>query len=196
MGTAHVDTFARDHLPPRSAWPDLLFTLPELRYPDALNAAAVLVGEPRFASRPCVVGEDATWTYAELRSHADDVAAALVDEEGLVPGNRVLLHGPNSPELIACWFGILLAGGVVVATMPLLRAGELATIIARAQISHALADAEVSDEVRLAAAQQPVLRSVREYAVGRRSFGSAGGFEAVETDADDVAIIAFTSGTT
>jgi 2-aminobenzoate-CoA ligase len=196
MGTAHVDTFARDHLPPRSAWPDLLFTLPELDYPDALNAATILLGEPRFASRPCVVGEDATWTYAELRARAEDVAAALVDEEGLVPGNRVLLHGPNSPELIACWFGILLAGGVVVATMPLLRAGELATIVGKAQVSHALADAVVSDEVRLAGAQQPVLRSVREYAAGRQSFASAGGFEAVETDAGDVALIAFTSGTT
>src|SRR3954469_7249908 len=88
MGTAHVDTFARDHLPPRSAWPELL--LDELAYPDELNAAAVLVGEPRFAERPCVVGEDATWTYAELRSRAEDVAAVLVEDGGLVPGNRVL----------------------------------------------------------------------------------------------------------
>src|SRR3954463_7540584 len=181
MGTAHVDTFARDHLPPRSAWPDL--PLGDLRYPEQLNAAAVLLGEPRFAERACIVGESETWTYAELRSRAESVAAALVDEGGLVPGNRVLLHGANSPELIACWFGILLAGGVVVATMPLLRAGELATIIAKAQVSHALTDATVSGEVRLAAAEQPVLRSVREYAVGRESFAAAGGFEAVETDA-------------
>ena len=149
--TAHVDTFARDHLPPRSAWPDLLFTLPELNYPDQLNAAAVLLGEPRFEERACVVGEGGTWTYAELRSRAEAVAAALVDEEGLVPGNRVLLHGPNSPELIACWFGILLAGGVVVATMPLLRAGELAKVIGKAQVSHAIADARVAGEVRRAA---------------------------------------------
>src|SRR4051794_11131872 len=89
MGTAHVDTFAREHLPPRSAWPDLAFTLPELSYPDRLNAAAVLLGEPRFETRACVVGESATWTYAELRSRAEDVAAGLVDDEGLVPGNRV-----------------------------------------------------------------------------------------------------------
>jgi 2-aminobenzoate-CoA ligase len=117
-----------------------------------------------------------------------------VGDEGLVPGNRVLLHGPNSPELIACWLGILLAGGVVVATMPLLRAGELAKVIGKAQVSHALVDARVGEEVRSAAEAGPVLRSVREY--GPESFPAAGGFEAVETSADDVAIIAFTSGTT
>jgi 2-aminobenzoate-CoA ligase len=196
MGTAHVDTFARDHLPPRSAWPELLFTLPELSYPSELNAAAVLLGESRFQDRACVVGEGGTWTYADLRSRAEDVAAALVHDEGLVPGNRVLLHGPNSPELIACWFGILLAGGVVVATMPLLRAGELAKMIGKAQVSHAIADARVSGEVKLAAADQPVLRSLREYAPGERFSSVAEGFEAVETHAEDVAIIAFTSGTT
>ena len=195
MGTAHVDTFARDHLPPRSAWPDLLFTLPELDYPERLNAAAVLLDEQRFAQRACVVGDGGTWTYADLRSRAEDVAAALVGEEGLVPGNRVLLHGPNSPELIACWFGILLAGGVVVATMPLLRAGELARIIAKAEVSHALADARVLDQVRLAAEGQPVLRSLRDYAPGEQLFSPAGGFDAVETAAEDVSIIAFTSGT-
>src|SRR5215207_4921457 len=196
MGTAHVDTFARDHLPPRSAWPDLVFTLPELSYPDQLNAATVLLGEPRFDERACVVGKGETWTYEELRSRAEAVAAALVAEAGLVPGNRVLLHGPNSPELIAGWFGVLLAGGVVVATMPLLRAGELAKIIDKAQISHALADAHVAAEVRLAAERQPVLRSVREYRVGEQGFAGADGFDAVATAAEDVAIIAFTSGTT
>ena len=192
--TAHVDTFARDHLPPRSAWPELP-GLAELNYPDQLNAAAVLLGEPRFAQRACVVGEGGTWTYAELRSRAEAVAAALVDEEGLVPGNRVLLHGPNSPELIACWFGILLAGGVAVATMPLLRAGELAKVIGKAQVSHAIADVRVAGEVRLAAEAQPVLDRVREYAPGEQSFAPAAGFEAVATDAEDVVLIAFTSGT-
>jgi 2-aminobenzoate-CoA ligase len=78
MGTAHVDTFARDHLPPRSAWPDLLYTLPELDYPEQLNAAAVLLGEPEFASRACVIGADAIWTYAELRSRALDLSDELV----------------------------------------------------------------------------------------------------------------------
>src|SRR4051794_11746149 len=196
MSTAHVDTFARDHLPPRSAWPDLRFTLPGLVQDGELNAAALLLGEPRFEQRPCIVGEGGTWTYAELRSRADDVAAALADDGGLVPGNRVLLHGANSPELIASWFGILLAGGVVVATMPLLRAGELAKMIEKAQVSHAIADAAVAGEVRRAAEAQPVLRWVREYAAGERWFAAANGFDAVATDAEDVALIAFTSGTT
>jgi 2-aminobenzoate-CoA ligase len=186
VGTAHVDTFARDHLPPRSAWPDLL--LDELSYPDELNAAAVLLGEPRFEARACVVGEGETWTYAELRARAEAVAAALAGE-GLVPGNRVLLHGPNSPELIAAWFGILLAGGVVVATMPLLRAGELGKVIDKAQVSHAIADARVADVV-------PELPWRREYVPGEPAFAPADGFDAVVTDAEDVAIIAFTSGTT
>jgi 2-aminobenzoate-CoA ligase len=185
MGTAHVDTFARDHLPPRSAWPDLL--LDGLSYPDRLNAAAVLLGEPRFEQRACVVGEAGTWTYAELRSRAEAVAATLAGEGGLVPGNRVLLHGANSPELIACWFGILLAGGVVVATMPLLRAGELAKVIEKAQVLHALADTRVAGEV-------PEVPWRREYAPGEAF--PAGSFDAVATDAEDVAIIAFTSGTT
>ena len=187
MGTAHVDTFAHDHLPPRSAWPDLL--LEGLSYPDELNAAAVLLGEPRLEPRACVVGESGTWTYAELRSHAEAVAAALAGEAGLVPGNRVLLHGPNSPELIACWFGILLAGGVVVATMPLLRSGELAKVIGKAQVSHALADSRVAGEVK-------ELPWRHEYTPGEPLFPPADGFEAVATDAEDVAIIAFTSGTT
>ena len=186
MGTAHVDTFARDHLPPRSAWPDL--PLGGLSYPDELNAAAVLLGEPRFEQRACIVGEAGTWTYSELRERAEAVAATLAGEGGLVPGNRVLLHGPNSAELIACWFGILLAGGVVVATMPLLRRGELEKVIGKAEVSHALADARVAGEV-------PDLPWRREYAAGEE-LAPPSGYEAVTTDAEDVAIIAFTSGTT
>jgi 2-aminobenzoate-CoA ligase len=182
VGTAHVDTFARDHLPPRSAWPDLL--LEGLDYPQQLNAAAVLLGEPRFAERACVVGEGGTWTYAELRSRAEAVAATLVEEGGLVAGNRVLLHGPNSPELIAGWFGILLAGGVVVATMPLLRSGELTKVVEKAQVTHALADARVADAVPDVAWRSEL-----------GDFAPAS-FEPVPTDAEDVAIIAFTSGTT
>ena len=199
MHSAHIDTFARDHLPPRSEWPELIFTLPELRYPERLNAASALLDE-RFAARPCVHGEDGVWTYDELRERAGRIARVLVEDMGLVPGNRVLLHGPNSPELIACWFAILLAGGIVVATMPLLRAAELVQIVAKAQVTHALADTRIVAEVQQAQGAQPVLREVLTFGpdgrLAERAAVKAGGLQAVQTLADDVALIAFTSGTT
>ena len=188
-----MDTFARDNLPPPEQWPELLIT-PELDYPSELNAAAELLsGAP--ADRPCVHGPDETWTYAELRTRAERIARVLVDDLGLVPGNRVLLHGYNDPQLVACWFGILLAGGVVVATMPMLRAGELVKVIGRAQVSHGLVDARLAGEVGEAAAREPVLRSVLTFDELAARAG-AGGFEPVATSRDDVALIAFTSGTT
>jgi 2-aminobenzoate-CoA ligase len=196
MTSAHVDRFARDGLPPREAWPDLIFTLPELRYPERLNAADALL-DPRFAAHPCIRAEDATWTYAELRERAGRIAHVLVDDMGLVPGNRVLLHGPNTPELVACWFAILLAGGVAVATMPLLRAGELTKVIAKAQVTHALADDAVAAEVETARAEQPVLRELLEFGdLAERAAAKTAPFAPVDTAAEDVAMIAFTSGTT
>jgi 2-aminobenzoate-CoA ligase len=184
--TAHVDTFARDRLPAREAWPVLLPA--GLEYPERLNAADALLAH----EGPCVHGDGFVWSYEELRERSGRVARALVEEMGLVPGNRVLLHGPNTPELIACWLGILRAGGIVVATMPLLRARELVKVIAKAQVTHALVDARLGAEVEAARAQQPVLGAVRSFddVAGRADF------ESVPTFADDVAIIAFTSGTT
>ena len=122
-----MDTFARDNLPPREQWPELLRG-------DGLPGAAErrrgAAGGP-WADRPCVLGDEETWTYAELRARAEGIARVLVEEQGLEPGNRVLLHGFNDPQLVACWFGILLAGGIAVATMPMLRAGELSKVIAK-----------------------------------------------------------------
>ena len=192
--TAHADTFARDGLPPRDAWPELIFELPELAYPDQLNAATALLDE-RFADRPCVHGPDAVWSYAELAERSDRIARVLAEDMGLVPGNRVLLRAPNTPELIACWFGVLKAGGVVVATMPMLRAGELAKIIAKGQVTHALCDARLLDELAAARQREPVLEHVLSFdELEARLRGGA--FTAVPTQADDVALIAFTSGTT
>ena len=192
--TAHADTFARDGLPPRDAWPELIFELPELAYPDQLNAATALL-DKRFADRPCVHGSDAVWSYAELAERSDRIARVLVEDMGLVPGNRVLLRAPNTPELIACWFGVLKAGGVVVATMPMLRAGELAKIIAKGLVTHALCDARLRDELAAARQREPVLEHVlRAAELEARRRGGA--FTAVATQADDVALIAFTSGTT
>ncbi|HEX2778962.1 MAG TPA: AMP-binding protein, partial [Gemmatimonadaceae bacterium] len=179
-----MDTFARDNLPPREQWPVLL----EMDYPEQLNAAVELLDGP-WSDRPCVLG-DATWTYAELRERAEGVARVLVEEQGLVPGNRVLLHGFNDPQLIACWFGVLLAGGIAVATMPMLRAGELAKVIERAQVSHGLVDAGLAEEVRKAGGPLHALLTFEE------AMAEPGAFEPVATSRDDVALIAFTSGTT
>src|SRR3954453_15470602 len=169
-----MDTFARDHLPPRSAWPELT----PLPYPERLNAAVELLAHEGVAVR----GEDGDWSYDELRARADGVAAALRIE----PGTRVLLHAANSPMAFAAWLGILRAGGVVVATMPLLRAGELQKVIDKARVTHALVDGPLAGEV--AKAGELDIRALED--IGR------GFFEPVETAADDVAIIAFTSGTT
>jgi 2-aminobenzoate-CoA ligase len=179
-----MDTFALDNLPPREQWP----VLHEMDYPATLNAAVELLDGP-WPDRPCVRGSDETWTYAELRSRAEGIARVLVEEQGLEPGNRVLLHGFNDPQLVACWFGILLAGGVVVATMPMLRAGELSKVITRAQVSHGLVDGRLADEVRKADGPMRALRTFDEVA-------QPGSFEPVATASDDVALIAFTSGTT
>ena len=173
-----TDTFARDHLPPREQWPVLL----EMDYPPELNAASELLSG--WDERPCVLAEE-TWTYAELAERAGAIARTLVEEHGLEPGNRVLLHGFNTPELIASWFGVLLAGGVAVATMPMLRAGELTKVIAKAQVSHALVDARLAGEVH----------GVRELRT-LDDLPARGAFEPVATSRDDVALIAFTSGTT
>lgn len=131
MTSAHVDTFARDNLPQPDTWPELMFTLPELVYPPVLNCAEVLldrVAHRLGGGRRCLVTPVQTWTYADLVARSNQVANVLVEDLGLVPGNRVLLRGPNNPWLVACWFGVIKAGGVAVATMPLLRGGELSTI--------------------------------------------------------------------
>src|SRR5215218_5205419 len=201
--SGHVDTFASDNLPPREAWPELLFDLPELRYPERLNAARALLddmSEGAAGDRRCVHTDEGVWSYGDLLEKANRLARVLVEDMGLVPGNRVLLRAPNTPMLIATWFGVLKAGGVVVATMPLLRAGELATIVHKAQISHALTDARLTEDLETARADQPVLSHVMTFGPGgeleARMETKPPHFETVETAAEDVALIAFTSGTT
>jgi len=204
--SAHVDTFARDHLPPRSEWPDFVFTLPELRYPDVLNCATELLDravERGWGARRAIVAPGGTrWTYADLTAHANRVAHVLVEDMGLVPGNRVLLRGPNSPWMAACWFAIVKAGGIVVATMPLLRAKELTDVVTKARISHALCDARLADELDAARPSCPTLTTVgwfesdRGDGVEARAAGKPAAFADVRTAADDTVLIAFTSGTT
>jgi 2-aminobenzoate-CoA ligase len=205
MASAHVDTFARDNLPPRELWPELVFELPQLQFPAQLNCAAVLLDQQVGAGhgdRPCIRAPGLTWTYAELLAQANRIAHVLVDDMGLVPGNRVLLRAANNPLLAACWFAVIKAGGIAVVTMPLLRARELTDMIGKAQVSHALCDARLGDELRAAAANCPTLTQVKYF--GRDGAGSLetlarakpASFTNLDTAADDTCIIAFTSGTT
>jgi 2-aminobenzoate-CoA ligase len=206
-GTAHVDTFARDRLPPRELWPVLDYgALPELAaYPPRLNCAVELLDrwiDSGHGARTALHFPGGHWTYRSLQEHANRIARVLRDELGLVPGERVLLRGPNNPMLAACWFAVLKAGGIVVATMPLLRARELAQIVEKAHIRIALTDHRLAEELEAAARAAPVLERVVPY--GTFTAGAlevlmedrAPEFESVDTAADDVALIAFTSGTT
>ncbi|MFD0401120.1 AMP-binding protein [Kitasatospora sp. NPDC127121] len=200
--SAHVDTFCRDHLPPFDQWPELLFDIPELAYPDRLNCAQALLDATitRYGpDRRCLLTPTGQWTYGELRDHADRVARLLTEDLGLATGNRVLLRGPNTPWLVACWLGVLKAGGVAVSTMPLLRAAELTGLHRIARPAIALCDHRYLDD--LARAETPGLRVLPFGGPGpqdltARCAAKSGGFTAVPTAADDVALIAFTSGTT
>jgi 2-aminobenzoate-CoA ligase len=202
MRTAHIDTFARDRLPPADTQPEFRFDLDELRYPEQLNAAVELI-DRQPPERIAVLNDAGSWTYGEMRDLSDRIARLLTEEEGLVPGNRVLLRGPNSATMFAAWLGILKAGGVVVATMPILRAGEVATILERAQVSHAIVDARCLADFEQGAADAGTVRSLVTYQgdtgtgdLERQLRDVSPGFEAVATHRDDVALIAFTSGTT
>ncbi|MFI1397068.1 AMP-binding protein [Streptomyces sp. NPDC020681] len=202
--SAHLDTFARDHLPPAGQWPELLFELPALDYPQRLNCGAELLDRTieRFgADRPVFrTGGGEIWTYAELREQVDRIAHTLTSELGIVPGNRVLLRGPTTPWLAACWLAVLKAGAVAVTVLAQQRARELATVCEIAAVSHALCDIRSLDD--LAKAEVPGLRitsyggdspdDLLRLAASRASEP----YPAVETAADDVALIAFTSGTT
>jgi 2-aminobenzoate-CoA ligase len=204
--SAHVDTFARDHLPPKAQWPDLVFTLPELQYPETLNCATELLDraiDRGFGARTAILSpEGVRWTYADLLAHANRIAQVLRDDMALVPGNRVLLRGPNSPLMAACWFAVMKAGGIAVATMPLLRAKELTEIVRKAEITHALCDARLVDELQSARAHCPTLTAIAHFAtsaadgVETLARAKSAEFADVRTAADDTALIAFTSGTT
>jgi 2-aminobenzoate-CoA ligase len=210
--SAHVDTFARDHLPPREQWPDVLLDRPELQYPARLNAAVELLDATIAAGhgeRVALRTDAASCTYLQLHAQVDRICRVLVEDLALVPGNRVLLRGPNSPMMAACWLAVVKCGLVAVATMPLLRARELVPVIEKARVGAALCDARLKDELVVAQAQCPVLERVLCFDDGDGTVGGwrAGSLEALaatkpadfvgcDTAQDDVALIAFTSGTT
>ena len=204
--TAHIDTFARDHLPPRELWPEFIFELPELVYPDRMNCATELLDravDRGWGPRTAIVAADGTrWTYAELLARANRIAHVLVDDLGLIPGNRVLLRGTNHPMLAACWFAVIKTGGIAVGTMPLLRAKELTDIVTKAAVTHALCDARLADELTAALPACPTLTRIAYFNSGAadgieaRMQHKAETFDDIATAADDTCLIAFTSGTT
>ena len=203
--TAHVDSFARDNLPPRSQWPELLLERPEFRYPARLNCATELLDKmvsKGHGHRPVIRSPEGSCTYTELYAQANRIANVLVREMGLKPGNRVLLRGPNNPMMAACWFAVMKAGGVGVATMPLLRAKELTDIVTKAEVSHALCDKRLAAELRAALPACPTLHSVKYWhdeapdSIDALCPRQPLTFHNVDTAAEDVALIAFTSGTT
>ncbi len=203
MPSAHIDTFARDHLPPPELQPEFLFDLPELQLPQQLNCAAELLDAPIAqgrVDRVCIRAPGVTWTWRDLQDRADRIAQVLVEDMGIVPGNRVLLRAPNNPMLAACWFGVVKAGAIVVATMPMLRAKELKAIIEIGRVTHALCDAALADELQQAASRGLDTRLFNGDA-GPGSLEAAmqrhdAPFMAVDTAADDTCLFAFTSGTT
>ncbi len=202
MVSAHIDTFAQRHLPPPDQQPDFLFTLPAMQFPEQLNCATELldrhVAEGR-GDRLCIQALGVRWTYADLQAHANRIANVLVHVMGLVPGNRVLLRAPNNPMMAACWFAVMKAGGIAVPTMPLLRAKELVPVINKAQVTHALCDARLADELTQAQALCSTLKDLMFFNHGSLETTMAqqpARFNNVHTAATDTCLIAFTSGTT
>ncbi|AWN38352.1 benzoate-CoA ligase family protein [Methylobacterium radiodurans] len=199
-----IDTFARDHLPPRDSWPDLIFALPELRYPRRLNCVTHLLDRWIAEGRGhalCLIGEHESLTYRQLLERVNRIANVLVNRLGLKPGNRVLLRSGNTPMMVATYLAVLKAGGVVVATMPLLRAREIAYPLEKARIAIALCDHRLAQEMEGARAHAPGLERIVYWGGGPDSLealmaGESPAFTAADTAADDVCLIAFTSGTT
>ncbi len=197
--SGHVDSFTSDRLPAPAQRPDFLLDRPELAYPERLNAAAALLDGWRdrgWDQRPCLIGGDAVWSYGRVRDTVDRIARVLTEDYGIVPGNRVLLRGPNTPMLAACWLAVIKAGAVLVPTMPLLRVPELADVLNRAAVTMALCDTRFLADLEEAAPPSLRIAGFQDGELERRIEGKPAGFAAADTANDDVALIAFTSGTT
>jgi 2-aminobenzoate-CoA ligase len=203
--SAHTDTFTRDALPPADQWPDLV--LDGFDYPDRLNAAVELTDAMvarGFGDRTALIGNGRRRTYKELSDWTNRLAHVLVEDMGVKPGNRLLIRSANNPAMVACWLAATKAGAVVINTMPMLRAGELAKYVAKAEISHALCDTRLMDEMILCAKTSEHLRTVVSFdgtanhdaELDRLALEKPVQFDAVQTAQDDVALIGFTSGST
>ena len=204
--SAHLDPFARDNLPPRAQWPDFLFDLPELKYPERMNCAVELLdrwvasGE---GDRPCLISPTESLSYAQVAERVNRIANVLTRDLGLLPGHRVLLRGPNNPMMVAAYLAVIKAGGIVVATMPLLRAKEIAYPITKAKIRLALCDHRLAEDMEKARPLAGEIERVVYWGSGAsdalEALMAKPGYEtfaACDTASDDVCLIAFTSGTT
>ena len=203
--SGHVDTFTRDNLPPFAEWPELL--MDGFDYPEWLNAGVELTDrmvERGFGDRIALIGNGRRRTYKELADWTSRIANALVDDYGLKPGNRVLIRSANTPAMIACWLAVTKAGGVAVNTMPMLRAGELAKVVDKAEVGLALCDTRLMDEMVATAKDSRFLAQVvgfdgtanHDAELDRIALNKPVRFEAVRTGRDDVALLGFTSGST
>ena len=203
--TAHIDTFTRDRLPPEADWPVL--KLDGFDYPVKLNAAVELCDrmvERGFGDHTALIGNGRQRTYKELADWSNRIAHALVEDYGVKPGNRVLIRSANNPAMVACWLGATKAGAVVVNTMPMLRAGELGAIVDKAEISHALCDTRLMEELVACGKHSRHLKTIvgfdgtanHDAELDRIALSKSVRFQAVETGRDDVALLGFTSGTT
>ena len=203
--SAHIDTFARDNLPPVAALPD--FLLDGFHYPDRLNVGVELTDAmvaKGFGDHTALIGNGRRRTYKELSDWTNRLAHALVEDFNLQPGNRVLIRSANNPAMVACWLAATKAGAVVVNTMPMLRAGELSKIVDKAQVSHALCDSRLTDELDSCATANPTLQYVIAFdgtanhasPLDTAALEKPDKFDAVATSCDDVALLGFTSGTT
>jgi 2-aminobenzoate-CoA ligase len=203
--SAHVDTFTRDRLPPPDQWPDLL--LDGFGYPGSLNVGVELTDamvRKGFGDHTALIGNGRRRTYKELTDWSNRIAHALVEDYGVKPGNRILVRSANNPAMVACWLAATKAGAVVVNTMPMLRAVELTKIVDKAEVSLALCDTRLMDELVICAKESRFLQTVvgfdgtanHDAELDRIALSKSVRFAAVDTAQDDVALLGFTSGTT
>lgn len=203
--SAHSDSFARDNLPPSEQWPD--FDMAGFDYPERLNAGVELsdaMVAKGFGDHTALIGNGRQRTYKELTDWSNRLAHVLVEDLGLKPGNRLLIRSANNPAMVACWLAATKAGAVVVNSMPMLRASELSAIIDKAEISHALCDTRLLDELQTCGQTSRFLTTLlgfdgscnHDAELDRLALEKPVRFDAVNTGRDDVALLGFTSGTT
>lgn len=210
MPSAQTDRFVHDRLPPKDQWPDLRYELPGLQVPDQVNAVQALFERAianGHADRPFLRSDERTLSYAQAEAEVARIAHVLTRQMGLVPGNRVLLRGGNSIAMALAWLAVVRSGLIAIATMPLLRARELAAVIAKARPDAALCDVKLQDELVAGLTQAGDAVPLRVFNTGDAAVALPESIEALArhapadaaacpTSADDIALLAFTSGTT